>query len=109
MVSKELHRVVLTMRLISRMRPVGLLEKGGKFCVRRGQLLKVLFSHIFFNGWVYNVLISIAKKTKRSVAMAAIETLSDVEADSEQEIKNATLKEVSTLMLPNQVNSLVEA
>lgn len=51
------------------------------------------------------------KKNKRSVSIAGIEALSDGEADSEPEMKtvNVSLKEASTLMLPTQVNSLVEA
>lgn len=47
------------------------------------------------------------KRIKRGIEVAEIEALSEPEADSEQEIKSAALKEA--LILPTQVNSLVEA
>ncbi|KAK4884213.1 hypothetical protein RN001_000484 [Aquatica leii] len=49
------------------------------------------------------------KKSKQPVTISGIEALSEVEADSEQEIKNAALKEASALLLSNQSNRLVEA
>ncbi|XP_017767834.1 PREDICTED: ubiquitin carboxyl-terminal hydrolase 34 [Nicrophorus vespilloides] len=48
-------------------------------------------------------------RDKRRPDVAEIETLSDAEADSDQEIKRAALKEVASLMMPAEVNSLVDA
>lgn len=41
--------------------------------------------------------------------MTVVDPHSEADADSEQELKAATIKEAATLMLPSQVNSLVEA
>lgn len=57
-----------------------------------------------------NVLfLLIAKRAKRTVDVTAIDAHSEAEADSEQELKAATIKEAAALILPSQVNSLVEA
>lgn len=49
------------------------------------------------------------KRAKRTVDVTNIDGLSEAEADSEQELKAATIKDVAALILPSQVNSLVEA
>lgn len=41
--------------------------------------------------------------------MTVVDPHSEADADSEQELKAATIKETTDLMLPSQVNSLVEA
>lgn len=50
-----------------------------------------------------------SKRAKRAVDVTAIDPHSEAEADSEQELKAATIKEAAALILPSQVNSLVEA
>lgn len=49
----------------------------------------------------------LGKRAKRSVEAPNIEVLSEPDQDSEHELKTAALKEA--LILPSQVNSLVEA
>lgn len=56
---------------------------------------------------LYYGVLFLGKRIKRGIEAAEIEALSEPEADSEHEIKSAALKEA--LILPSQVNSLVEA